>query len=229
MPRIRRHRARPRLPAAAHQPKRQPLPQDKGVDRTNAEHHQRVAVKPVQQAPRPGEREILPDRQHIDVADATMIEVAGMRMVDCVGPSPKVIRRQGQHADHATDPIVGEAMPKKRAMAAVVLDHEQPHQKSSRGHRKDHAKPVADVESRPHREPQQRKRHHRYHDLDDTACQARVHGSAPGSRPTSDRKRPQASAAVQSSVRNVRLVPSHPNPTRPAFTRRSLHAISKAQ
>ena len=78
----------------------------------------------VQQAPRPGEREILPDRQHIDVADATMIEVAGMRVVDGVGPSPKVIRRQGQHADHPTDPIVGEAMPEKRAMAAVVLDHE---------------------------------------------------------------------------------------------------------
>ena len=71
-----------------------------------------------------------------------------MRVVDCVGPSPKVIRRQRQHADHATDPIVGEAMPEKRAMAAVVLDHEQAHQKSSRGHRKDHAKPVADVESR---------------------------------------------------------------------------------
>ncbi len=76
-----------------------------------------------------------------------------MRVVNGVGPSPKVIRRQGQHADHPTDPIVGEAMPEKRAMAAVVLDHEQAHQKSSRRHRKDHAKPVADAESRPHREP----------------------------------------------------------------------------
>ena len=39
-----------------------------------------------------------------------------MRVVNGVGPSPKVIRRQGQHADHTTNPIVGEAMPEKRAM-----------------------------------------------------------------------------------------------------------------
>ena len=30
------------------------------VDRTDAEHHQRVAVKPVQQAARPGQREYIP-------------------------------------------------------------------------------------------------------------------------------------------------------------------------
>ncbi len=51
-------------------------------------------------------------------------------MVDGVGSSPEVIGRQRQDADHSTHPIVCHAMTKKGAMAAIMLNHEQSHEKA---------------------------------------------------------------------------------------------------
>jgi hypothetical protein len=44
------------------------------------------------------------------------------------------IRREGEHADHATDPVVGSSTTEEGAMTAVMLDHEQADEKAGRGH-----------------------------------------------------------------------------------------------
>ena len=86
-----------------------------------------------------------------------------------VGPPPEIVGRQRQDADRAADPIVGEAMPEERAMAAIVLDHEQADKKARGGNRQQQIKPVSEVEREPHRQPKQNERHGRDQDLDDAA------------------------------------------------------------
>ncbi len=98
----------PGLPAAAHESERQSLPQDESVDGTDAEHHQRMTVQPIQQPAPPGQRQVLPHRQHVDVADAAPIEIAGARVVNGMRAPPKIIGRQGHHADHTAHPVVDE-------------------------------------------------------------------------------------------------------------------------
>jgi hypothetical protein len=48
---------------------------------------------------------------------------------------PKVVRRQREHADHATHPIVDSALAEERAVAAIVLDHEEADEKACGGYR----------------------------------------------------------------------------------------------
>jgi hypothetical protein len=55
-------------------------------------------------------------------------------VVNGVGASPKIIRRKRQHPDHASDPVVGETAMEEGTMTAIVLDHEQPHEKARRRH-----------------------------------------------------------------------------------------------
>jgi len=112
------------------------VPQDKVVRWTNAKHHERVAVQPIQELAPSGQRQILAHRQHVDVTNSAMIEVSRVRMMDSVRASPKVIGCQSQHADHATNPVVHDALAEKRAMAAIVLDHEEAHEKAGRWHGK---------------------------------------------------------------------------------------------
>ena len=59
---------------------------------------------------------------------------------------PEIVRRQGENADHAADPVVDRPMAKERAMAAIVLDHEQADKKARGGNGEQQIKPVSDVE-----------------------------------------------------------------------------------
>ena len=59
---------------------------------------------------------------------------------------PEIVRRQRQHADHAADPVVHQPMAEERAVAAIVLDHEQADQKAAGGNGQQQIKPVADME-----------------------------------------------------------------------------------
>ena len=95
-------------------------------------------------------------------------------MVDGMRAPPKIVGCQSHHADHTTNPVVDDALAEKRAMAAIVLDHEEAHQKPGRGQRKQQAKPVSDIEGGPHQEPQEHKRQHRNHDLEDAARTVRL-------------------------------------------------------
>jgi len=51
-------------------------------------------------------------------------------MMDGMAAPPEVIGRERQNADDPSDPIVRQAMPEEGTMATIVLDHEQPDQKS---------------------------------------------------------------------------------------------------
>ena len=81
--------------------------------------------------------------QRVDITSSTTIEVAGSRVVNRMSASPEVVGRERQHADQATDPVVGKAMTEEGAMTAIVLDHKQPHKKAGRRHREQQTEPVA--------------------------------------------------------------------------------------
>ena len=58
-------------------------------------------------------------------------------------------------------------------MTAIVLDHEEPHEKARGRHREQQAKPVAEIERCPHQRPEQNKRPGRNDELDDAAREVR--------------------------------------------------------
>jgi hypothetical protein len=43
--------------------------------------------------------------------------------MDGVRAPPEIIRRQREHAEHPSDPVVRDTVAEKRAMAAIVLYH----------------------------------------------------------------------------------------------------------
>ena len=80
-------------------------------------------------------------------------------MVDGVALPPMAVGGQGQHADGAAEPVVGPAAAEERAVAAIVLDHEQAHQEPRRRDGQEQGQPVAVAEAEPHQEPQGGERH----------------------------------------------------------------------
>ena len=61
--------------------------------------------------------------------NGALIEIARTGVMGGVRPAPEVVGRKGQDAEHASGPVVGEPMAKERAVPAIVLDHEHPHEK----------------------------------------------------------------------------------------------------
>src|SRR4029079_12582032 len=126
--------------------------------RTNTKHHNGIAVETIAEAPPTGQSEIFAHGQRVDVADAATLEIARARMMDGVAASPMVVGCQGQHTDDAPHPIVCPPMAEERAVAAVVLDHDQPHEKACCRHGDDQAEPIAETETCPHQDPQHNER-----------------------------------------------------------------------
>src|SRR2546430_294294 len=127
---IGRHCTGPRQPAIAHEADRDPVLQEKQVGRSNTEHDQRVAVKTVFQTTPPRKGPVFAHCQRIDITDTTAVEVAAGGMVNCMRPAPTVVGREREHANDAADPVVRQAACEKRAVAAVVLDHEKAYEKA---------------------------------------------------------------------------------------------------
>ena len=150
------------------------MAQDEQVDRADAEHHQRMAVEAIGDPAPARQCQIFAHGQRVDVADAAAIEIARRGVVDAVRVPPEIIRRQRQHADHASDPIVRQAMTKERAMAAIVLDHEQADEKTRGRNGKQQIKPVAEMIDEPHRQPKQNKWYDCNQNLDDAAAVVRL-------------------------------------------------------
>src|SRR5665213_1574769 len=86
-----------------------------------------------------------------------------------MGPPPEIIWRQCQHADDAADPVIGEPVTEECAMTAIVLDHEQPDQKSRGRNGQQQIESVSDVERKHHQYPKKNERHDRNQNLDDAA------------------------------------------------------------
>ena len=172
--RVGRLRADPRCPAGAHEADRQPVLQDEHIGRSDAEHHRRMAVKTITKTAPARQREIFAHGQRVDVAHAAVIEVAGGRVVKGMRAPPEIVRRQGEHADGAADPVVGEAVAEESTVPAIVLDHEQTHQKAGGRDRQQQRKPPESVAVRqPHQRPKRDQRTDRDDELDDAARAAR--------------------------------------------------------
>ena len=73
---IRSHGADPKPPIGIGKPKRQAVAEQEVVSRPNHEHDEGMAIETISKATQPRQRPILPNRQHVDVADPTLIEVA---------------------------------------------------------------------------------------------------------------------------------------------------------
>ena len=84
---------------------------------------------------------------------------------------------------HAPDPVVGEPMAEEGAVPAIVLDHEQAHEKAGSRNDQKQSDPVAEIERGPHRDPQQHKRTCGDDKLDDGARTARLAVGSKASRP----------------------------------------------
>lgn len=169
-----RHSARPRLPAVAPHAHGHAMQHDKLDRRADDEQHQRVAVEPVAQAAEQRQRAVFRDGQRIDVAHAAAFEIAAGGVVRGVALAPEAERREREHAGDAADPLVRQLAAEERAVAAIVLDHEQPHQEGRREDDERQRQPIADIERRPGQRPQGGQRHDGDGDLDDAAHGARL-------------------------------------------------------
>src|SRR5689334_25004522 len=149
-----RHGAEPRLPASTHEAEWQPVFDDEQKGRTQAEHDERMSVHAVKKPAPLGQSEVLAHCQRVDVPDSAAIEIARRRVVDRVSASPEVVRREREHPDRAPDPIVCETMVEEGAMTAIVLDHEQPHEKARSRHRKYQGNPIAKIKACPSEKPE---------------------------------------------------------------------------
>jgi len=128
---IRCHCAGPGLPAVAHQADRETMLQEKQIGWPAPEHDHRVAVKTIFQAAPPEKSPVFSHGQGNDIADTAMIEVAGGGMMDRMRAAPPVVRRQREHANDATHPVVHQTVGEKGTMAAVVLNREQAQEEAS--------------------------------------------------------------------------------------------------
>jgi hypothetical protein len=114
--------------------RRKPVPQDELVSRTDAEHDERMPIHAVAQARACGTSQILADGQGIDIADAASVQVAGPGMVQCVRAPPIIVGRERKDAENPSHPVVEWPPGEKRAVPAIMLDQEQPHEKAGRRH-----------------------------------------------------------------------------------------------
>ena len=78
-------------------------------------------------------------RQRVDIAGAAPAQIAGSRMMHGVGAAPFPVGREGQHPEGPAEPVVGEPPVEERAVAAIVLDHEQPDEEAGGDHRQQQA------------------------------------------------------------------------------------------
>jgi hypothetical protein len=73
---VRTHRTQPGRPAVTHPPYRQPMPQDEQIRGAYAEHHYWMSVQTIKDLTPSRPRDKLADGQHVNVADAPLIEIA---------------------------------------------------------------------------------------------------------------------------------------------------------
>src|SRR5438270_3579279 len=106
--------------------------QHEHIDWAEAEHHGWMAIEPITQPSPPGQREIFAHRQRIDVAHAAAGEISRRRVMHRMRVAPEIVWRERQHPDNASDPVIEPAAAEERAMAAVMLDHEQADEETGR-------------------------------------------------------------------------------------------------
>jgi hypothetical protein len=105
------------------------------IEGPDAQHDDRVARQAIESATPCRPALVLAHGEGVHVARAAPAEMAGGGVVHGVGAPPVAVGREGQHPEHAAEPVVGDPPAEKRAVAAVVLNHEQAHEEARRRHR----------------------------------------------------------------------------------------------
>jgi len=144
------------------------------VEGPEAEHDDRVTLQAIESAAPRRQALVLAHGQRVDVARAPPVQMAGSGVVHGMGAPPVAVGREGQHAEHPAEPVVGAPPAKERAVAAVVLNHEQPHDEPGRGNREQQAEPVGVAQAEQHQEPQGHERHPGDGKLGQAAPEARL-------------------------------------------------------
>ena len=109
---------------------RQAVPQQEQIRGSDPKHHAGMTVQPIPEPTPARERKVFADRQSVDVTHAATVEVAAGGVMNRVGPAPEVVGRHGDDAEDPADPVIDGLMPEEGAVTAVVLDHEQAHEKA---------------------------------------------------------------------------------------------------
>ncbi len=65
-------------------------------------------------------------------------------MVEGVTVSPEIVGRQGQYANDTSDPIIHATSAEECPVAAIVLNHEESHEKTGSRHGEQQANPVTE-------------------------------------------------------------------------------------
>lgn len=137
------------------------------VGRTGPEHNERMPVEPVGQAPPQRTRQILAHGQSRNVANAPPLQIPGRGVMNGVPLAPERIRRQRQNAQRPPEHVIRVPRFEKRTMAAIVLNHEEPHQQRRGRHNKDHRRPDAMIDAEKECRRQSQERKHRAGNLHD--------------------------------------------------------------
>ena len=87
------------------------------------------------------------------------LQTSRRRVMNGMVVFPVLIGRQRQRTQDTAGPVIRTPATKQGAVAAVVLKNKNTNQESRRGYGEQQHNPVADVERRPHQQPQRRKRH----------------------------------------------------------------------
>ena len=91
---------------------------------SDAKHHGWMAIQPIPKPAPTRQGAIFRNGQRSNVTVAALVKIAGRSVMQSVRTTPVIIRGQRQNADHSAGPVIRMTMRKKRAMAAIVLDHE---------------------------------------------------------------------------------------------------------
>ena len=156
---------------------------EKKISWAYTEHDHRVTVESVANPTPTRPCSIFTHSERGDIADAATIEISGCSMMDGVCVSPEVVGGQRQYPDHTTDPIVSLAPGKEGAMAAIVLNHKQPHEEARSRHGKQHGNPIPKIQCCPDQQPQYDQRYDRDPDLNNTASIAGSPVASENARP----------------------------------------------
>ncbi len=155
---VRRHRAHPCRFLGALRSSRHPVLNDEQKHRPDPEHDEGVPVGPVFEALPAAQSLVFAHRERRDVADAAMVEIARACMMLVMGAAPNIVRGEGEDTERPPGPIVRRPAREKRAMPAIVLNHEQPHEKTGRRQRQEQGQPEAHAPRQPRGRPQRRER-----------------------------------------------------------------------
>ena len=104
-------------------------------------------------------------------------------MVGVVTAPPGVVGRQRHRSDQPPDPVVHRARTIEGSMAAVVLQHKQPHEQTGSRNSEEQRDGIAEPERCPHQSPDEAEGCDRDGELEGAACRTRLAIAAQKSGP----------------------------------------------